>query len=759
MRAALRTILFLTLAIAVLVAGYVGWVGGGIGGERFARGAVTDAPIPEDALDDRHVRGGQALQAAAGSEVGTPSQILFGDLHVHTTYSSDAFIFALPLLQGEGSHPPADACDFARFCAELDFWSINDHAEHLTPWQWEETKASIRECNAVAGDPAAPDLVAFLGWEWTQSAPALLGGDRVHYGHKNVILRETADERVPARPIGAGSGGVFPTDMLGPVGWAALRSALSLGDFPGNLGPYIDLGRFTRDIAALPECAPDVPVRDLPRACLEGAPTPADLFRKLDEWDTPSLVIPHGTSWGIHAPPAADLADQIVPSQHDQTRQTLFEVYSGHGASELWRNLIDVEVSADGSPTCAAPRDGYEPCCWRAGEIIRNRCGDADAEICERRVADARQWFLDAGGGDRARGVVPGARPDDWGECGQLAGAFLPALDYRSRMSAQYGLARRPAATEGAAASAFRVGLIGSSDNHKARAGAGYKEIERKAFGDAYGLRSDWQARLAGTPVEPAAAPVPVASLPAAAFADPGSDRNASYYYTAGLVAVHAESRDREAIFGALEARRAYGTSGPRILLHFDLENATSGPAPMGAEARVAAPPRFRVAAVGAFEQKPGCPSHTRERLSPERIASLCRGECYHPGDRRIPIARIEVVRIRPQARPDEPLEALIEDPWRTIECDDRGEGCSATFTDEHYDPAREHVYYVRALQVPTPAVNGDPMRCERDAEGRCVRARSCPASGPDFDPDDDCLSPVNERAWSSPIFVLPSEG
>ena len=60
-------------------------------------------------------------------------QILFGDTHVHTSYSTDAFLWSLPILNGEGPHPISDACDYARFCSALDFWVTTDHAEASTP--------------------------------------------------------------------------------------------------------------------------------------------------------------------------------------------------------------------------------------------------------------------------------------------------------------------------------------------------------------------------------------------------------------------------------------------------------------------------------------------------------------------------------------------------------------------------------------------------------------------------------------------------
>lgn len=184
-------------------------------GEQQGRGEIKGATLPAAVVADK-----QTQQRAVAPIV--DHQILFGDLHVHTTFSPDAFIMSVPLMGGSGLHPPADACDFARYCSALDFWSINDHAEGITPRRWRETKESIRECNAISGDPDNPDMVSFLGWEWSQVATS----SAQHYGHKNVVLLETDDDKVPTRSIAA------PRDQLNkaPMGRAA-QLMLSLMDF------------------------------------------------------------------------------------------------------------------------------------------------------------------------------------------------------------------------------------------------------------------------------------------------------------------------------------------------------------------------------------------------------------------------------------------------------------------------------------------------------------------------------------------------
>ena len=110
-------------------------------------GVIEGRVLPEQAIQDRSTR---INVVKSDLEVLDDKQILFGDLHVHTTYSTDAFMWSLPFMNGKGASPLADACDYARFCSALDFWSINDHAEASTPRKWLDTKQSIQQCNNLS---------------------------------------------------------------------------------------------------------------------------------------------------------------------------------------------------------------------------------------------------------------------------------------------------------------------------------------------------------------------------------------------------------------------------------------------------------------------------------------------------------------------------------------------------------------------------------------------------------------------------------
>ncbi len=687
-------------------------------------------------MHDRDYAQRDALRRLGTASGGEEDTIFFGDLHVHSSYSWDGFLFSLPLTGGEGVHPPNDACDFARYCANLDFYALTDHAETLPIENWEKSKESVRQCNERAGDPGDPDMVAFMGFEWSNAGLT----PKSHYGHRCVIFPEDRDEALPARPISAGRKDPLLNSLADMVSGARWLS-------PMSWRVHSDFADYLRAVSSREVCRDDVDSRDLPLDCEEVAATPADLHRKLDEWDLPALSIPHGMTWGTYTPATTTIDKHLSAENHDPKYMRLIELMSGHGNSEEYRTWTEFDVDAEGKHVCPAPTDDYLPCCWQAGEIMRGRCGDLPEEECERRVQLTRDYA--ASTYTRPHNVLPDATPEEWLDCGQCRDCFKPSFGYRPKESVQYAMSLTRNDEQGR--QRFRYGFIGSSDGHTARPGNGYKQVEPSMMSDVRGTPAFPFNQLSvlgkGEMDDPRQPVKPVQQ----AIGVRGSDvRVLSFLYPSGLAAIHAPDGSREALWSAMHARNVYSPSGPRTPLRFDLLNGFDGLAPMGSEHVLGENPEFEVRAVGSFEQKPGCPETSIAGLGPARLERLCRDECYHPAEKRRPIVAIEIVRIRPQLISGE--EPLVEDPWLRHECPEDPAGCVLRFEDPDYrDSGRDALYYARALEAPAPALNGTPLQTKFDAEGRAMSTDLCTQADVDA---GGCFGEVQERAWSSPIFI-----
>ena len=77
-----------------------------------------------------------------------------------------------------------------------------------------------------------------------------------------------------------------------------------------------------------------------------------------------------------------------------------------------------------------------------------------------------------------------------------------------------------------------------------------------------------------------------------------------------------------------------------------------------------------------------------------------------------------------------------------------------AEFSDADFPRmGRDALYYVRAIQEPTPRVNGAGLRATRDANGATTAVQPCWGDWR-TSRTDNCVANVEERAWSSPIYL-----
>ena len=675
-------------------------------------------------------------------------QILWGDTHVHTTYSMDAFYISLPLMHGSrGAFPPAFACDYARFISQIDFYVLTDHAESYTQRTWNDQVESIRQCNAISGDDN-PDLVAFIGFEWTQAGST----PDTHYGHHNVFFKDYKEGQIPDRPIAAGGAiaGILRYQL------ADINRNLFLLD-PLNSEYYFSFVDFLDAIIKTENCPEGLPSNYLPKDCYETADTPAELFSKLDDWGFDAEVIPHGTTWGFYTPQAASW-DEYIKDQNNirPDYSSAIEIYSGHGNSEEYFDFKEIDFDSDGQMICPDPTDNYLPTCYQAGVINKKRCLEEgkSEEFCEELNKKTKKDFNLFPGASGAR-VLFGIDDDDWLDAGQARGEFLPAFNYRPKKSAQYGLAIRNNEHD-KGKERFKWGFIASSDTHTSRAGHGFKQLLRVGGTEARGAVSEkWRNLLNDVTEEKTRSGLRTLEEFNALRGVSGIDveRQASFWSLGGLMAVHSEGRDRESIWQGMKRKEIYATTGHRISLYFDMIDEDLS-FPMGSLSEQSSNPTFRVKAMGSFKQLPGCPDYVHEALSKKKLDKIANGECYNPSDDRYRLEKIEVIKITPQNSKDEDPYTLIYDDWKTFDCDPNQVECQIEFTDETFEiDKRDAVYYVRVVEEDSMLVNAGNMRTKFDEDGHPISIDPCYADYRE-DYEEECLSPEGHRAWSSPIFI-----
>ena len=489
---------------------------------------------------------GRPPQWPRGPSLAAEKQILFGDLHVHTTFSPDAFLYGLPIFGGEGAHPPADACDFARWCAGLDFFSINDHAEGLTPALWAETQRSIRECDARATSTRARPT----------SSPSSAGSGRRRGRRRRRTTGIATSCSRGWRPRRCRRG---RSPRASPSARTARPASCSMSPPPWRTpsapAPYAEMVDRFGQIAAVPACAEGARVRELPPDCLESTATPGELFAKLDDWGVSSLVIPHGLAWGIHAPPGGGPPHPAPPRA---ARPGARAPDRGDVGPRQRRGVPRRETDVGAPESCPAPTPGFLPCCWRAGELMRERCGALAPSECDARVAEARRLAFEAGA--QAHRVIPDTRARGLARLRSVprllqAGVVPAAAPHRA---VRRGARQRRRNGRGRPPAPLPLGLH-RFDRHahgarRQRLQAGGPRGDDRPAAARRALRT--RERIERWVLRPPDEPAPVAYEPSRLLELFDGERTASFLYPGGIVAVHADGTRPRFDLGRARAAR-----------------------------------------------------------------------------------------------------------------------------------------------------------------------------------------------------------
>ncbi len=336
-------------------------------------------------------------------------------------------------------------------------------------------------------------------------------------------------------------------------------------------------------------------------------------------------------------------------------------------------------------------------------------------------------YYSGVGGEDElcAFEQLPYARFQD-----KFLGKLLPALSRAPAPSAGYVrdvLGQGLMIENRLGVNPFQFGLIGSTDTHTGAAGA-VSETRFLGHGGAGAVVGE--------------------GLPPGLVDD-------LEYSPGGLAAVWAEENSRESIFSALRRREAYATSGPRITLRFfagrefpeDMcqrddyaELAYKLGVPMGGELTSTTlgerqSPVFTVFA--AADPRTG-------QQALQRI-QIIKGSVDAQGQR-----QEKVIDVAGEVDTNSAVNL------HTCETTDTGvKQLCTTWTDPDYDAGANHYYYARVLE--TPSCRWSQHICA-SAGVDCSQPQSI-REGLEGCCSADHRPTIQERAWSSPIWIKASTG
>ena len=275
----------------------------------------------------------------------------------------------------------------------------------------------------------------------------------------------------------------------------------------------------------------------------------------------------------------------------------------------------------------------------------------------------------------------------------------------------------------------YRFGVIGSSDTHNA-AGSFYE--------------NDYWSKTGLTDIEPFRR----GSVPLPEPAEDGSEYAAGasqFWGASGLAGVWAESNTREAIFDAMRRKETFSTSGPRIKVRFfagyGIDDATATASDGIAQAYAGGVPMGADLATEAE----GAPAFYAWATRDPHTVGLQRLQVIkgwlEDGERREAVIDIAcsdggVVDPDTQRCPDN--GATVDIATCAVSEDAGASELAAVWRDPDFDPGQHAFYYARVLENP---------KC-RWSTWDAIRAGVAPRP--------EMHATIQDRAWSSPIWVRP---